>query len=75
MHEANRRYEIIRPFLHDAPVMAPSRTVYRWLARYRHAERLYGNGYVGLLPRTRDRGNRRRTLPEATRELMTHAIR
>jgi len=74
VHEANRRYEIIRPFLHDAPVTAPGRTVYRWLARYRQAERLYGNGYVGLLPRTRDRGNRRRKLPEATRALMTHAI-
>src|SRR5205814_9164150 len=48
VHEANRRYEIIRPVLHDAPVTAPGRTVYRWLARYRQAERLYGNGYVGL---------------------------
>lgn len=74
VHEANRRYEIIRPFLHDTPVTAPDRTVYRWLARYRQAERLYGNGYVGLLPRTRDRGNRRDKLPEATRELMTHYI-
>jgi len=74
VHEANRRSEIIRPFLHDAPVTAPGRTVYRWLARYRQAERLYGHGYVGLLPRTRERGNRRRKLPEATRALMTHAI-
>jgi transposase InsO family protein len=74
VHEANRRYEILRPFLHDGPVTAPGRTVYRWLARYRQAERLYGHGYVGLLPRTRDRGNRRAKLSEATRELMTHHI-
>jgi transposase InsO family protein len=74
MHEANRRYERIRPFLHDTTLTPPGRTVYRWLARYRQAERLYGNGYVGLLPRTRDRGNRQAKLPEATRELMMHAI-
>jgi putative transposase len=74
VHEANRRYELIRPFLHDAPVTAPGRTLYRWLARYRQTERLYGNGYIGLLPRTSDRGNRRGKLPEATRELMMHHI-
>ena len=74
VHEANRRYELICPFLHEATVTPPGRTVYRWLARYRQAERLYGNGYVGLLPRTRDRGNRHAKLPEATRELMMHHI-
>ena len=74
VHEANRRYELIRPFLHDPTITPPGRTVYRWLARYRQAEHLYGNGYVGLLPRTRDRGNHRDKLPEATRELMTQHI-
>ena len=74
VREANRRYELIRPFLRDATVTPPGRTVYRWLARYRQAERLYSNGYVGLLPRTRHRGNRHAKLPEATRALMMHHI-
>ena len=74
VREANRRYELIRPFLCDATVTPPGRTVYRWLARYRQAERCYSNGYVGLLPRTRHRGNRQARLPEATRALMMHHI-
>ena len=53
VREANRRYERLRPFLGEATDTPPGRTVYRWLAAYRQAERLYGNGYVGLLPRTR----------------------
>lgn len=74
LKEANRRYEIIRPFLKEGGNARPNRTVYRWLAVYRRAESLYGNGYVGLLPRTGDRGNRGGKLPEATRELMTQFI-
>jgi transposase InsO family protein len=74
VREANRRYELIRPFLQEATVTPPGRTAYRWLARYRQAERLYGTGYVGLLPRTRHRGNRQAKLPEATRALMLHHI-
>jgi hypothetical protein len=74
VREANRRYERLRPFLGEATDTPPGRTVYRWLAAYRQAERLYGNGYVGLLPRTSDRGNRQAKLPEATRALMMHHI-
>lgn len=33
------------------------RTLRRWLKAYRRAEELYDSGYVGLLPRTADRGN------------------
>ena len=74
VREANRRYERIRPFLGEALGPPPARTVYRWLAQYRQAARLYGNGYVGLLPRTRQRGNRQAKLPEATRALMLQHI-
>lgn len=77
LKEANRRYEIIRPFLKKAPTAnynLAGRTTYRWLASYHQAERLYGNGYVGLLPRTSERGNRLPRLAEATRELMMELI-
>jgi transposase InsO family protein len=75
--EANRRYKAIRPYLakdKDAEANLPSRTIYRWLASYRQAERAYGNGYVGLLPRTSERGNRSLKLQEASRELMAEFI-
>ena len=34
----------------------------------------YGNGYVGLLPRTSERGNRSIKLQETSRELMAEFI-
>lgn len=77
LKEANRRYEAIRPHLTKdkaAESVLPSRTIYRWLANYRQAERICGNGYVGLLPRTSERGNRNPKLPDASRQLMTEFI-
>jgi len=50
------------------------RTRYRWVALYQKAENVYGNGYLGLLPQTRKRGNRTDKLPEATRKLMAEYI-
>jgi len=74
LKEANRRHEIIRPLLKGESDAPPTRTIYRWLAAYRRAESLYGNGYVGLLPRAGDRGNHSHKFPEATRELMNQFI-
>ncbi|HEY7068445.1 MAG TPA: Mu transposase C-terminal domain-containing protein [Chloroflexota bacterium] len=70
--EANRRYAIIAPRLAGgAPADAtPARTVRHWLAQYRHAEQAHCCGYVGLLPRRAESGNRRRKLPAATLELL-----
>jgi len=50
------------------------RTLRVWAARYREAEELHGDGYVGLLPDTARRGNREARLPERTRALMKEAI-
>ncbi len=46
------------------------RTVYRWRARYRQAERELGEGFFGLLPATEKRGNR---LPKLTPETIAMA--
>ena len=75
--EANRRYQVIASLREGgtAPRAEPStRTVRRWLARYRIAEQTDGCGYVGLLPHSAERGNRNRKLPEATRALMAEII-
>jgi transposase InsO family protein len=77
LQEANRRYEIIRPHLEGEPVrgnVVPLRTIYDWLRKYRVAEDSYGNGLLGLLPRTDASGNRTRKLPEPTRLLMRDFI-
>jgi transposase InsO family protein len=52
----------------------PPRTFFRWLARYREAESAYGNGFVGLLPTSGNRGNRRAKLPELSRTMMQEHI-
>lgn len=74
--EANRRLKLIRAYqsresLEDA---VPHRTVRHWLQRYRQAEALHGDGYLGLLPRFHDCGNRKSKLPEQTRALMSEII-
>jgi len=77
LQEANRRYEILRPHLAGARIaggLVPARTVYDWLRKYRMAEALYGNGFLGLLPRTHASGNRTRKLPARTRTLMDDFI-
>lgn len=75
---ANLRCRVVRLYLRtsscDADASIPPRTLRRWAARYRAAEQKYGNGYVGLLPRTQDRGNPTRRLPEDTRLLMVEFI-
>ena len=76
--EANRRYQIIAPYLFgrsnalDPEVSA--RTIRRWLAQWKSAEQLYGSGYVGLLPRINKKGNRLPKLPDLTHKLMAEYI-
>lgn len=76
-HEAYRRYQLLTPILHENPTTQPTvsaRTVRRWLARYRAAERDLGCGYLGLLPQRQQRGNRTTRLPTAVQTLMDQVI-
>jgi hypothetical protein len=82
--EANRRMSIIAPYLEgrkpkddysaSSNDSVSSRTIRRWLAQWREAERNYGYGYLGLLPRTHQKGNRNRKLPRATQLLISEFI-
>ncbi len=77
LREANRRYAILAPYLTRMPVThaaTPARTVRDWLARWRTAQRIDGCGFVGLLPRLSESGNRLRKLPEATLALMDEFV-
>ena len=46
------------------------RAVHHWRRRFDEAEQKWGNGYVGLIPHTKHRGNHESKLPEATLEKM-----
>jgi putative transposase len=75
---ANRRFHCVQAYLHRQREFSqdtPMRTLYRWVARFRHAQATLGCGYVGLLPRTQTQGNRLPKAPEASQTLMETFIR
>jgi putative transposase len=77
LREANRRYEAIKPRLSgDSPNgHVPLRTIRDWMRRWQQAAQVFGRGFIGLLPRRANRGNRGRKLPENTIALMHEFIR
>ena len=72
---ANRRSCVIRSYLlgHHQPEI-PDRTLCLWAHRFREAEQVYGDGYLGLIPRTRNRGNRQARIADKPRALMAQFI-
>lgn len=75
--EANRRYALIAPYLagqHPAADGLAGRTRRRWLKAWCDAQRAYGHGYVGLLPRRGWQGNRTAKLPAETLTLQEEFI-
>ncbi len=58
---ANHRFRILKPYLQGNPPAAQEvsqRTLRRWKQLYKAAQHQHGWGYVGLLPRHHDKGNR-----------------
>ena len=78
LQEANVRLDSVGRFLRREAQpperQLPPRTLRRWVAEYRKAERTLDCGYLGLLPQTAQRGNTASKLPESTRALMTEFI-
>jgi transposase InsO family protein len=48
--KAQKRLEAIRPWLEDNPQPYPPRSIRRWRDAFLDGEKLYGNGYITLLP-------------------------
>ena len=73
---ANRRFAIVTNRLERStdPCLTPERTVRRWIAKYRTAESLHGNGYVGLLAKASEQGNRTSRLSEESRNLLVQFV-
>ncbi|WP_454659251.1 TnsA endonuclease N-terminal domain-containing protein [Bacillus mycoides] len=74
---ANRRYELVKRKLNgelNENNDVPSRTIREWTKKFKEAQLLYGNGYLGLIPKSKDRGNRSDKLPPESIELMNEYI-
>ena len=72
--EANRRYDLIQPYLEDNPRAYPSSTIRRWRTQYQKALLIYGHGYLGLLPKHNSKGNRTPKIDSQTQEFMLEFI-
>jgi len=71
---ANRRFAMVRQHLAGDSYSTPARTLRLWTAQYKSAREQYGSGYLGLLPKTPNKGNRTSRLSEASRELLVQFI-
>ncbi len=67
---ANQRLEHILLYVQGTEVTTPMRSIQHWLHAYTTAEELHGCGYIGLLDRVADRGNRTRRASDASMQLL-----
>ena len=74
LEEANRRLQLIGPYLNGSAPQGKTRTVQRYLARYRRAQQRLGNGYVGLIRDTARSGNRRARLRQDVLDVVNTAM-
>ena len=73
LEKANHRFSIVQAYLARVGKInqdVKERTLRDWVKKFRTAEAKYDCGYVGLLPRTKARGNRRAKAPLVESELL-----
>ncbi|WP_121663467.1 TnsA endonuclease N-terminal domain-containing protein [Metabacillus litoralis] len=76
--EALHRYNVVMGIMNGAKYdefNESERTIRNWLKKYKDAEKKYGNGYVGLIPNKKARGNRLPKLEIEVIELMEEIIK
>ena len=71
--EAFKRYRNIFPE-NESDVTARPRTIRLWKSMYRHSVQAYGSGFVGLLPKTHNRGSNDRKLDKQVIKIMKDVI-
>ncbi|MEK4669000.1 TnsA endonuclease N-terminal domain-containing protein [Niallia sp. FSL R7-0271] len=74
---ANERYDVVVKYLNGEKIEIENvtdRTIRNWVKKYRDAEVLHGNGYIGLLPSIKKRGNRKTRIQPETLDLMIEMI-
>ncbi len=70
LEAANRRLREILAWKSGEAITVTPRSIQNWIAAFRRAEAEYGCGYVGLLDRVRERGNRNARIPDAARAML-----
>jgi putative transposase len=74
---ANRRYEILKKLERGeeiSDIIVTDRTIRNWKRDFNKAKELYGNGFLGLVPNNKGRGNHKRKIPVKSIELMNKVI-
>lgn len=61
---AQERLKAIQPYLGDNPPPYPPRSIRRWRKAYQDADRIWGSGYIGLLPKQAGKNSQLRIDPE-----------
>ncbi|MBD2694148.1 TnsA endonuclease N-terminal domain-containing protein [Anabaena catenula] len=77
LEQANHRFHLVQAYLQrhaDIYKDIKPRTLRRWVQQYREAANSLGCGYVGLLPRTKSKGNRQPKAPTQESELLDKFI-
>lgn len=67
--------DVIRPYLTSRRASPEGRTARRYLSQYKDAQRLHGNGYVGLIPRVSASGSRTPKIVKAVVELAMDVVK
>ena len=68
--KANQRLKEMLAYARGEAVTTPLRSVRRWWHAYQEAEERFGCGYLGLLDRVAQRGNRTPRIPDASMQLL-----
>jgi hypothetical protein len=74
---ANRRAELVQTYINGDLGQSPdalSRSERRYVSQFLRAKETYGNGYVGLLPRTQFKGNRTQRMDEESQKALIESI-
>ncbi|WP_257145811.1 DDE-type integrase/transposase/recombinase [Priestia megaterium] len=74
---ASERLNIVKNNLNKKNFVAndvSNRTLSEWKRLYDNGEKVYGNGYISLIPQTHKRGNRKNKLPVETLDLLKSFI-
>jgi putative transposase len=70
LEAANRRLREMLAWRSGEAITVTARSIQNWNAAFRRAEAEYGCGYLGLLDKVRERGNRNTRVPDAARQML-----
>ncbi|MFC5591559.1 Mu transposase C-terminal domain-containing protein [Sporosarcina soli] len=78
LEEANRKYSILQSHWNGVSLVelkVSPRTYRDWVKKYKDAENHFGNGFIGLISKRNNQGNRERKLSSEVIELMDEYIK